>query len=82
MGGLRTLYLWKVLTSEISLNVVNYNQIKDCFLKIAILLTSNDTSEFTLRFPNDGDKFISLLAPLRPAWDFHVIPVMDNVFPG
>lgn len=51
-------------------------------MKIAILLTSNDTSEFTLRFPNDGDKFISLLAPLRPAWDFHVIPVMDNVFPG
>ncbi len=50
-------------------------------MNIAILLTSNDTSEFALRFPDDGEKFISILSPHRPDWDFHVIPVMDNVFP-
>ena len=50
-------------------------------MKIAILLTSNDTSEFALRFPDDGEKFISILAPLKPDWDFDVVPVMDNIFP-
>ncbi len=50
-------------------------------MKIAILLTSNDTSEFAQRFPDDGEKFISILSPLKPDWDFHVIPVMENVFP-
>lgn len=50
-------------------------------MKIAILLTSNDTSEFAQRFPDDGEKFITILAPQRPDWDFEVVPVMDNVFP-
>ena len=49
--------------------------------KIGILLTSNDTSDFSKRFPNDGEKFIALLAPLRSDWNFEVIPVKDNVFP-
>lgn len=49
--------------------------------KIGILLTSNDTSDFARRFPDDGEKFIALLAPLRPDWTFEVIRVKDNVFP-
>lgn len=50
-------------------------------MNIAILLTSNDTSGFARRFPNDGEKFITLLKPIRPDWTFKVYPVMDDVFP-
>ncbi len=50
-------------------------------MKIAILLTSNDTSEFARRFPNDGEKFIAMLSPLSPDWTFKVYAVMDDIFP-
>lgn len=50
-------------------------------MKVGILLTSNDTSPWALRFPDDGEKFRALLLPLRPGWSFPIYPVKDNVFP-
>ena len=49
--------------------------------RIGILLTCVDDSDFAKRFPDDGEKFRRLLAPLRPAWEFITVPVKDGVFP-
>jgi GMP synthase-like glutamine amidotransferase len=49
--------------------------------RIAILLTSTDTSDFARRHPNDGEKFTTLLQPLRPDWTFDVVSVKDGEFP-
>lgn len=50
--------------------------------RIGILLTSDDTSEFAARFPDDGEKFKTLLRPLAPAdWHFEVLPAMAGVLP-
>lgn len=51
-------------------------------LRIAILLTNDDTSAFAERFPNDGHKVVQLLQPLRPAWRFEVVAVKDGVLPA
>ena len=50
-------------------------------MKTAILLTSNDTSEFALRFPNDGEKFRYLLKPHRPSWTFDIFNVTNGEYP-
>jgi GMP synthase-like glutamine amidotransferase len=50
-------------------------------LRIAVLLTNDDTSAFAARFPNDGQKVVQLLQPLRPDWAFEVVPVKDGVLP-
>ena len=49
--------------------------------RIAVLLTSNDTSAFSRRFPNDGEKIRDLLGPLRPDWTFSIWAVKDGQFP-
>lgn len=51
-------------------------------LHIAVLLTNDDTSAFAARFPNDGQKVVQLLQPLRPGWTFEVVPVKDGVLPS
>lgn len=51
-------------------------------MKIGILLTSNDESPWALRFPNDGEKFRSLLQPLRQDWSYEIYPVKDDIFPA
>ena len=51
-------------------------------LHIAVLLTNNDTSAFAAHFPNDGQKVVQLLQPLRPDWAFEVLPVKDGVLPS
>ncbi len=51
-------------------------------LRIAVLLTNDDTSAFASHFPNDGEKVVRLLLPLRPAWTFEVVPVKDGVLPA
>lgn len=51
-------------------------------LHIAVLLTNNDTSAFAAHFPNDGQKVVQLLQPLRPDWAFEVLPVKDSVLPS
>lgn len=50
-------------------------------LHIAVLLTNNDTSAFAAHFPNDGQKVVQLLQPLRPNWSYEVLPVKDGVLP-
>lgn len=49
---------------------------------MAVLLTNDDTSALATRFPNDGQKVVQLLQPLRPAWGFEVVPVKDGVLPS
>jgi GMP synthase-like glutamine amidotransferase len=49
--------------------------------RIAILLTSTDTSDFAKRHPHDGEKFTTLLQPLRPNWTFVTVSVKDDIFP-
>ena len=51
-------------------------------LRLAVLLTNNDTSPFAAHFPNDGQKVVQLLQPLRPDWTFEVVPVKDGVLPA
>ena len=51
-------------------------------LRMAVLLTNNDTSAFAAHFPNDGQKVVQLLQPLRPDWSFEVLPVKDGVLPS
>lgn len=51
-------------------------------LRIAVLLTNDDSSAFAAHFPNDGDKVAQLLQPLRPHWSFDVVSVKDGVFPS
>jgi len=51
-------------------------------LRLAVLLTNNDTSAFAAHFPNDGQKVVQLLQPLRPNWSFEVVPVKDGVLPS
>ena len=50
-------------------------------LKIAVLLTNDDTSAFAAAFPNDGQKVVNLLQIQRPDWIFEVLPVVDGVLP-
>ena len=51
-------------------------------MHIAILMTNTDTSAFAHVWPKDGDKFITLISPLRPEWEFSVFAVKDDVFPA
>ncbi|MCH9844191.1 MAG: type 1 glutamine amidotransferase [Alphaproteobacteria bacterium] len=50
-------------------------------MKIAILLTSNDTSDFAARFPTDDLKYIALLQPIRPDWQFDCYAIWQDNFP-
>ena len=50
--------------------------------RIAVLLTNDDTSAFAAKFPNDGQKVVHLLQPLRPDWTYEVVPVKDGVLPA
>jgi GMP synthase-like glutamine amidotransferase len=50
-------------------------------LRLAVLLTNNDTSPFAAHFPNDGQKVVQLLQPLRPDWTYEVVSVKDGVLP-
>jgi GMP synthase-like glutamine amidotransferase len=51
-------------------------------LRIAVLLTNDDTSAFAAKFPNDGQKVVLLLQPLRSEWTYEVVPVKDGVLPA
>ena len=48
-------------------------------MRIAILLTDVDDSDFTRSFPNDAEKFRRLLQPLRPHWEYAIYSVKDNI---
>jgi GMP synthase-like glutamine amidotransferase len=51
-------------------------------LRMAVLLTNDDTSAFAAHFPNDGQKVVEFLKPLRPDWSYEVVPVKDGVLPA
>ncbi|MDE9450530.1 type 1 glutamine amidotransferase [Aliiroseovarius sp. Z3] len=50
-------------------------------MRIAILMTNTDESEFSQQHPKDGDKWKALLSPKRPDWRFTVYSVKDDEFP-
>ncbi|MEM9049250.1 MAG: type 1 glutamine amidotransferase [Pseudomonadota bacterium] len=50
-------------------------------MRIAILLTTVDPSEFARRHPDDAGKLRALIGPLRPHWRFETFAVRDGVFP-
>ena len=51
-------------------------------MNIAILACADDASDHADHYPNDGEKFVALLGPLRPDWTFHSVPVHEDVLPG
>lgn len=51
-------------------------------MRIAILDCSPDGSDHAEHYPNDGEKYVALLGPLRPDWTFHTVTVHENVLPG
>jgi GMP synthase-like glutamine amidotransferase len=51
-------------------------------LKLAVLLTNTDTSGFSKRFPDDGQKVVAKLRTLRPQWQYEVVSVKDGLFPS
>jgi GMP synthase-like glutamine amidotransferase len=51
-------------------------------MRIAILLTDTDDSDFARAYPDDAEKFRRLLQPLRPGWEFTTYPVKDGIFPA
>jgi GMP synthase-like glutamine amidotransferase len=50
-------------------------------MRLALLMTNTDESEFAQRHPKDGEKFRSLMATVRPDWKVDVFPVKDGIFP-
>lgn len=50
-------------------------------MRIAILMTNTDESEFAHSWPLDGEKFPNMMRLVRPDWEYVVYPVKDGVFP-
>ena len=50
-------------------------------MKIAILCTSNDTSDFARRHETDDLKYVNIIKPLRPDWQLHCFAVWLDEFP-
>lgn len=51
-------------------------------MRLAILMTNTDESDFAQLHPKDGQKFSELLWRVRPQWQFEVFAVKDSVFPA
>ncbi len=54
----------------------------EILVRIGILLTSNDKSEFASRFPSDDEKFRRLLGQYRPDWVYETVNVAEQEIPG
>ncbi len=50
-------------------------------MRIGILVTNTDDSDFAKQRPLDGEKFTTLLQPLRPDWTFTAVQVKNGAFP-
>ena len=50
-------------------------------MRLAILMTNTDESDFAQRHPKDGEKFTTFVHLVRPDWDVDVFSVKDGVFP-
>ena len=51
-------------------------------MRIGVLITNTDESQFAKRHPRDPEKFHALLQPMRPDWTFTPVWVKDGVFPA
>lgn len=50
-------------------------------MRIAVLMTNTDESEFANGWPKDGEKFPAMMRLVRPDWEFVVYSVKDGDFP-
>jgi GMP synthase-like glutamine amidotransferase len=50
-------------------------------MRIGILVTNTDRSEFAKERPSDGEKFATLLKQVRPDWTYVPVEVKDGEFP-
>ena len=50
-------------------------------MRIAILMTNTDESDFAQAWPKDGEKFTAMMHRVRPDWEYVVYPVKDGAFP-
>jgi len=50
-------------------------------MRIAVLMTNTDDSEFARHWPRDGEKFSAMMRLARPDWEFVVYAVKDGEFP-
>lgn len=50
-------------------------------MRLALLMTNTDESDFAQRHPKDGEKFARLIQSVRPAWQVTFYSVKDGVFP-
>ena len=51
-------------------------------MKIAILMTNTDESDFAAHHPKDGEKFTDFIQLVRPDWDTVVFAAKDGDFPS
>lgn len=49
---------------------------------IAVLLANTDTSAFARRYPDDAQKVVAMLQPLRPQWTTRIYAARDGEFPA
>lgn len=50
-------------------------------MRIAVLMTNTDESDFSNSWPKDGEKFPAMMRRVRPEWEYVVYSVKDGVFP-
>ena len=50
-------------------------------MKIAVLMTNTDESDFAGRHPKDGEKFTDFIHLVRPDWHVAIYAVKDGTFP-
>ncbi|UYV38935.1 type 1 glutamine amidotransferase [Rhodobacteraceae bacterium D3-12] len=50
-------------------------------MRIAVLMTNTDESDFAHGWPLDGEKFPNMVRLARPDWEYVVYSVKDGVFP-
>lgn len=50
-------------------------------MRLAVLVTNTDTSDFAARHPSDAEKFSSMIATVRPEWRCVSFDVTQDVFP-
>jgi GMP synthase-like glutamine amidotransferase len=51
-------------------------------MRIAILLTDIDVSDFASQFPDEAQKVVNLMQPQVTGWSFHPYAVRDQIFPA
>ena len=50
-------------------------------MRLALLMTNTDESNFAQSHPRDGEKFARLIASVRPSWQVTSYAVKDGLFP-